>query len=85
MHGVSSLSLLLFVKNDADIGHKSANRVADMARDLQRLILNNCNKRGVNITSFLLPAIKCSQLLLQQNGLESKQIRVQLNNIAKAS
>ena len=29
MHGVSSLSLP-FVKNDADIGHKSANKIADM-------------------------------------------------------
>ena len=53
MHGVSSLSLL-FVKSDADIGHKSANKVADMARDLQRLTLNNCNKRGVNISFFQL-------------------------------
>ena len=30
MHGVSSLSIP-FVKSDADIGHKSANKVADMA------------------------------------------------------
>ena len=82
MHSVSSLSLP-FVKNDADIGHKSANKIADMSvnfqsasRDLQTLSLNNCSKRGVNKNHFLLPAIKFSQLLLQQNGLESKQIRV---------
>jgi len=37
-----------------------------------QLILNNCSKRGVNITSFLLPAIKCSQLLLQQNALQKQ-------------
>ena len=42
------------------------------SRDLQRLILNNCSKveGGVSKNYVLLPAIKCSQLLLQKNGLE---------------
>ena len=54
------------------------------SRDLQRLILNNCSKRGVSKNYVLLPAIKCSQLLLQMDW-KGKQIRVQLINIAKAS
>jgi len=69
MHGVSSLSLP-FVKNDADIGHKSANKVSDMLGSFN-LHPQTCRvKRGVSKKYVFLPAIKFSQLLLQKDGLE---------------
>ena len=80
MHGVSSLSLP-FIKNDADVGNKSANKVADMSRsfnlhlyrDLQRLILNTCRQTWCASSYQMQPAPSPKRWIGKQTNTSSTE------------